>query len=283
MNKIVAVLNDFETTDRVLSRAIMLQKKSDALLEVLYVHEVALFDVPDYFSEENSYEKKRVDKEKIQKEIQKRLQTLGFQESCAVLVFIDDTVDRVWTQTRNQSDVLIVTAYHDTISKRLAKKIDLPLLVLKNETTEYKHIVVPIDLSKETTPCIDFAKAFSTEAEIRLVYDYRFLLDVTLIDVDFLGFPTAQPMLDMQAEEEIKKSQMDLFEHIKKEHHLEGDFIEESLSVEEDLEKYIQERGFDLTILCAYHDMFIFSDSISYDLLESLQTDVLIRSFKEQE
>ena len=68
MKKIIAVLNDFEKADNILQKAITLKERQNAVLEVLYVHEKPLFDVPDYFRSNESIGDDFIDKEKIKKE-----------------------------------------------------------------------------------------------------------------------------------------------------------------------------------------------------------------------
>ncbi len=276
MQKIIAVLNDFEKADYLLERAFEMASKQEARLEILYIHEEPLFDVPDYFRSDESIKNSFLDKEKIKKEIQERVSKLGHSGESAILVFIDDTIDRVLTQIEGAEDVLIVTSYHDKITEKLAKKSHVPILVVKNDFKVYEHIVLPVDLGQVTPSCIDFAQTLFEKNSLFLLHDYRYIVDLSMVDVDYLGVPTSAPIIDAQINQELIKSQKEAFEILKKETGLKGSFIEQSLSVEDDLLAFIEADDFDLTILCSDNKHAILSDSVSFSLLENLSTDVLI-------
>jgi len=276
MKKIIAVLNELQNADNLLQKAVTLTKEHDAVLEVLYIYEEPLFDIPDYFRSEESIEDNIIDKEKITKEIKERIVKLGFERDCAVLAFVDDTVDRVLTQTEDEKDTLIITPYHEKITEKLVKKSHLPVIVVKSSVKEYKKLILPIDLKEDTEACIDLADKIFPHAKKQLLHDYRYVLDTAIMDVDYLGMPTTDPIMNTQINQELKKAQLDSFEALKKKRGLEGDFIEETLSVEEDLAKYINATHFDLTVLCSHKKHFLLSDSVSFSLLETLENDILI-------
>ncbi len=279
INKIVAVLNDFKTADNVLEKALKLSSQQKAVLEILYVHEEPLFDLPDYFRSNESVENSLVDKDKIKKEIEDRVAKLESGCNCAILVFINDTPHRLLTLTKEDADIFIITAYHEKITQKLIQKSSFPVLVIKNEVKDYKRIVLPIDLTKNSHKCIDFAKRLFPHADKRLLYDYRYVIDFETINVDYLGMSTSNPIINTQINQELKQSQSERFEALKKETGLEGDFIEEELSVEEDLSRFINVSHFDLAILCSNDKHFLLSNSVSFSLLKRLSTDVLISKF----
>ncbi len=274
INKIIAVLNDFDTVENILKKASELSSQQKAILEVLYVHETPLFDVPDYFRSRDNIGNDLIDKEKIKKEIEKRLVKLGSNLNYAILVFIGDTLDQVLTQTKEDINTLIITAYHEQITEKLVQKSHLPVLVIKNSVKDYRKIVLPIDFSKNSRECIDLAQMLFSQSNMRLLYDYRYLTDLSIIDVDYFSMPAVNP--NIQIEQEIKQKQKEQFQTLKKETTLEGDFIEEHLSTEEDLAQFIEANNFDLTVLCSNNRDFLFSESISFELLKMLSTDLLI-------
>ena len=276
MGKVITVLNTLEELDKVLKVSSDIVKEQNAVWEILYVHEVSLFDVPDYLQSSDS-----LDKESVKKAIKKHLSKLKEKNDHAVFVFEDDTADRVLYQSRDDKNVLLITPYHEKITEELIKKTNLPTLVTKTERERYIDIVIPVNLAEDTTSCsIDKAQLFFPHSKMRLVYDYRYIVDTMMMDVDFLGIPT-EPMLDMQVNEEIRKNQQAIFESLKKERGLEGDFIEETLTIEDDLLKYIKAGNFDLTVLCSRGDGFLLSDSVTFGLLKQCPTDMLIINNKE--
>ena len=67
MQNIFALLNDFTKLDSVLKKSINLALEQNALLEVIYVHEEPLFDVPDYFLSKDEALADSVNKDKVKK------------------------------------------------------------------------------------------------------------------------------------------------------------------------------------------------------------------------
>lgn len=264
INKIIVVLNNFENTDKIFEKALKIAAQQKAVLEVLYIHEKPLFDLPNYFCLENDAGDNLIDKEKIREEIKQRLSKLGFQDNCAILVFVDDTVDRVLNQTKELLHTLIITFYHEKITEKLVKKSTASFLVIKNEKKEYDKIIMPVDLSENSLKCITLAKALFSQSNIRLLHDNHFIIL-----------------------QESKKQDKALYETLKKETNLEGDYMQEYAvneidfakelyAIEKHLAEFIKTGDFDLTILCSHHKDFLFANSVSYAMLEMLQTDLLL-------
>lgn len=264
IDKVMVVLNNFEKSDKIFEKAITIASQENSVLEIVYVHEKPLFAIPDYFRSDDSATDNMIDKQKVKKEIKMRLSKLGRTEACAILVFVDDTVDRVLTQTKGQDQTLIVTAYHDSITEKLVNNSNVSFLLIKSNKQNHKHIIMPVDLSENSLPSVLLAKTLYPQSKIRLLYDNCYVL--------------------LKKE---KKKQRELFEALKKDTNLEGDYIEEQImneidfvneiyAVEKHLATHIKAHNFDLTILYSYHKDFTFSDSISFAMLEILQTDILL-------
>ena len=259
-DKVLIVLNNFENIDNILQSALKLKKQQNAILEILYVHEKALFDLPDFFSSKDT----SIDKDKIKKGIKDRLQDFGFSEKCAIFVYVDDTKDRVLNLTEDQENLLIVTTYHKKITQKLVKESLASFLILKDGKSSFEKIIMPVDLSSETILCINRAKTIFAKSNIKLLHDQNFVISKDLI------------------EEEQKH-----YEELKKEVGLEGDsikeyfvneveFVEELYIIESHLAKFINERDFDLTILCTRDKDYIFSQSLSFALIDMVKTDILV-------
>jgi hypothetical protein len=259
-DKVLIVLNCFENIDNILQSALKLKKQQNTILEILYVHEKALFDLPDFFSSKDT----SINKDKIKRDIKDRLQEFGFSEKYAIFIYVDDTVDRVLALTKNQKNLLIVTDYHKKITQKLVKKSPASFLILKDGKNSFEKIIMPVDLSSETILCINRAKDLFAKSDIRLLHDHNFV-----ISKDRIG-------------EEEKH-----YETLKKEVSLEGDsikeyfvneieFVEELYIMERHLAEFINERDFDLTILCTRDKDYIFSQSLSFALLDMVETDLLV-------
>ncbi len=65
ISKIIVVLNNFEKADKILEKALALSIHQKAILEILYVHEEPLFDLPDYFRLKDSIGDDFIDKERL--------------------------------------------------------------------------------------------------------------------------------------------------------------------------------------------------------------------------
>ena len=127
-NKILAVVHDMETLDKVLTRAISLSEKKEAVLEVLFVHEEKIFGLPDFFRFKETPEKDVADKNKIKKELENKLTTLGSKQEHVVLVKIGDTLDRVLELTKGDKSTTVVVQDNDVITDKLAQVNNLHLV-----------------------------------------------------------------------------------------------------------------------------------------------------------
>ena len=128
MNKVLAVLNDMDALDIVLKKAVSLSEDKKAILEVLFVHEEKIFGLPDFFRFKETPEKDVADKDKIKKEIESKLTTLGSKQEHVVLVKIDDTVDRVLELTKGDESTTIVLHNNDAITNELTQKNNLQIV-----------------------------------------------------------------------------------------------------------------------------------------------------------
>ena len=131
--------------------------------------------------------------------------------------------------------------------------------------------------------CINLADTIFPNIEKKLLFDYRNVVDTSNLDVNNLVIPTVNPLLNMEINKALKKNQLSAFEDLKKKTGFDGDFIDEALSLEDDLSHYINISDSDLTILYSNKEEFLFSDSFCFSLLETLSTDILIQGYSKQE
>ena len=261
MQKIVAVLNDFDKAELILGRAVHWATEQNAALEVLFVHESPLFTLPDFFHHRES---EAVDQAKIKEELLQRVERLGYEERCAIFVSVDDTADRVASHTEGERDTLVVTAYHQSISEELVKKCYPPLLILKNNRQTTRTISLPIELNEKTRTCIAMVQSLFPHSTIHLIYDNHYLAD-----------------------KEENEAQKKSFEALKKETGLEGSYIEEFAwneadfgedfdVIEEHLLAQIKKGESDLTILCSQEGEFLYSEGVTLSLLRKAPSDFLV-------
>ncbi len=260
IERIIAVLNDMADADKVLERAFDLSGGLDAVVEVLYVHESPLFDVPDYFQ---SQESEMLDKERVKKEIKRRIEGLGIEKDVAILVMIDDTPDRIWALAREDRGTLIVAAYHDNITQKIIDKVSQPVLILKNHKKDYKKIALIVNANSQSLACIDDVKREFKEGDITLLYDYRYVVDPSM-------------EIDLQDVKIIQDAQREAFEEVKEQSGLSGEFFIDGSFLGEDLVQHLQAKAFDLVYVCSHGDDFFVSDSLSLELLKDLDSDILV-------
>ncbi len=275
MQKILVVIHDRDSIPTLLEKALLLAKDKNFILEVLYVHEEALFDVPDYFRPQRLSDDGLIDKAKIKKEIVSQLKVVGAPDDVAVFVYINDTEERIHYITREDHNVLLVTAFHPKVTKKLVAHMDFPIVIIKTKN-KFKHVIVPVDLSSHTDACIEQVREWFSQSAIELLYDFRYVVDISLMDIDYLGVPTAEPILDMQLNEQIREEQKSSFEALKKRSGLRGTFIEEEDSIVDDLSTFINKGGYDLAYVCAKKREHWLDDSLSLSLLEMVKCDLFV-------
>jgi len=273
IKRVIAVINDLDMANTVLYRALTLAREEDASFEVLFVHEEELFSLPEYFRLKELDTDGPLDEIKIKKELAARLSAVGGRSEIPILVYIDDTVDRLLRATHDDRETLIVMSHHKAITRRLIQKSHLPVLVIKNDLTEeYVSIVVPVDLSPASIESIDLAKELFPTKEISLVHDFRALYMEGFMDSEGLTFPDMGIELSDIEKEATKKR----FEALQIETGCKGRFITEQASIPEDLFDYIKENAYDLAILGSTNADALFLESLSFDLMEELPIDLLI-------
>lgn len=273
ITKIVAVINDLKMIDTLLTRALTLSKRQDARLEIIYVHEEELFDLPEYFRLKELPQDEPVDQPKVRKEITSRLMALGGDEETPILVFIDDTVDHVMRELEEVTDAMIVMTYHEKTAKALIKKSHLPVLMIKNDITdEYMNIALPVDLSPVSKKSIALAKQLFPTGDIILLHDYRAVYLEEFMDPD--GMTTID--LDLELSDLQKAETKSAFEALQHEVGCEGRFLTVRASIQEDIFDFVHDVGNDLIVLGSNNADSLFFESVSFDLMEKLAIDVLV-------
>ncbi len=261
IKRILLVINQAEEIEALLRKVHHFFSQKEIVLEVLYVYERPLFEIPDYFL---SQVDDVIDKEIVKKHIQQKIKASSFMGNYAIFVYIDDTVDRVIRHTRSDDHTLIMIAYHDELSERLVEHTKSALYVSKDIDVRFSEVIVPIDMTYDTLPCIDMIKSLFPTSNIKLLHDARF---TTLLGED--------------------EKEKEAFERLKKKSALEGEWIEESpisevefveelYTIEKHLARFINERGVDVTVLCSFDEKYLFSDSISTAMLEMVEKDLLL-------
>jgi len=234
--KTLALINETKDIKEVLREAI---KYNDAVLEVLFVHEEELFDLPDLFRPEFEQDE-NIDKNAIKKEILSTLNELNYKDEAAIFVYINDTYSRVETIIKDNK-TLIVTKYNSA-TKELADTKH-KILFLRNSKHNYQKVLVELALDGDDKQRIDFAKELFPNANLTLVYDYNHFVSVDMVTIDPMMGISNDPYLDEELKEENKKS----FNRIVEDSGLNGIFLED-VGEAESLIEYINNEA-DLAII----------------------------------
>ena len=275
INTVLVVINDLEKTKSILKKALHICKEQGADLQILYVYEAPLFSLPDYFRFKEVSEES-VDVAKVEEHIVSTLVELGSKVKPLVYIRIDDTLSHIERLTKHDPhNTLLVLEYDETLSTKIVSHAKIPLLVVKQEQSDYKKIIVPVDLSETTKPTIMYAQKLFTSNKIVLLHEHRFLIDPPVTDVDFLSMPVDNSY-DIALDETMEKSQKESFENLKKSMGLEGTFLEQYASLEDDLEQHIKQGGYELCVLGFDDRELFFEDSVTLTLLKRLNIDILV-------
>lgn len=273
ITKAVAVINDFEMADAVLSKAVRLAQKESMSLEIIFVHEEKLFGLPEFFRFKEISPDQPIDKEKMQKEIAAKLNGLGVKERCPILVFVDDTADRVLVQTENDKETLIILSYHEDTVKKVIRKSHLPVLVVKqNSSADYNKILIPVDFSSASTKSIELTKTLFPEITTELVYDYRYIIGNDLFDPEGMSVS----YMDIDLNDQEKKAAKKELESLSEKMGVKSSFIIQESTIEDDLVSFIQANNFDLAVLGSHDANTLFFGSISFDVMEASPIDLMI-------
>jgi len=240
--KTLALINEVKDIKDILANSIKLLK--DETLEVLFVHEEELFDLPDLFKPdfEPDFEKDdTIDKDAIKKEILKQLNGLKFSKDVAIFVKISDSVSQASALLKEQKSIIVTKLNDATIALQDSKYT----VFYASSQDSYKNIAINIKLDSDTQECIDFAKENFKDANITLVYDYINYVDITAVSVDPLLAPEFDPTLNT----EVIEAQKNIFKDLAKKTGYDGVFLED-FSEESALSEYINDNGVDLLISC---------------------------------
>jgi hypothetical protein len=275
-NRVVVVANEIENIDTLLEKAVAFSHQHQTTLEVLFVHEEPLFQLPDYFLSDEKISKNTIDKKKIKKSIQEKLSTLKHHETVSILVLVDDTLDQVMKYGKENKDILFITAYHEELNSKLLHKSPYSFWIVKNKIKSYNKILLPIDLNEKSVEVIKATEHIFPAVQLGMVHDYRFTLDMTLMEDEHLRITPIVSSMDIEISQEKKERQRVLFETYKRDFNLTGDFLEENEGLEEDLVEYINKSQAELIVMYPEEIELFLSSSLIIKLLHRVPKDFLV-------
>jgi len=272
----VLLLNSMDKIDYLLAKAVEFSNRHNTTLEILYVLEEELFDLPDYFLSDEKIAEERIDKKKIKAKVQGHLHAFGEAKKAAIFVYVNDSVERVLHHGLEHKEVLFITPYHEALSRALLNKTPYSFWIIKNEGKTYNNIVLPLDLKGRGKEVIHATQHIFEKSHLTLVHDYRYLVDTTAIQVDYLEtVPIITPEM-IEINKIRKKEQKEIFEALKKEFSVEGVFFEDDEALDDTLMKFIEEHKCDLTVLYHQDTELFLSPTLILELLKKVSTDFFI-------
>ncbi len=275
-NRVVVLLNDLDNIDLLLKKASNFSELHQTTLEILYVYEEPLFEVPDYFLSTKKINEGEIDKSKIKKRIEEHLGKLNSNKH-AIFIEIDDTIDRLLYHYKESQKTLIIADYHQNLTSNLIEKTPYSFWILK-DNIEYKNIVLPIDLSDLSIKAIEATNHLFPNSTLNILYDFRYILDTLTVQVDYFNVVPIATDMTLELNKEQKKSALEKFNSLKEQFNIEGNFIEGDSALDEDLISYITKREFDLTLLYRKDEELFESPSLIVSLLENLNSDLFVLS-----
>ncbi|CAA6823183.1 MAG: Unknown protein [uncultured Sulfurovum sp.] len=273
--RIVILLNDLENMESLLQKGVSFANEHDTLLEVLFVHEVPLFEVPDYFLPDEKISESIVDKDKIKEKIEEHLDNLHLENEHAIFVYENDTIDRINTLIPQIEGTLILTQYHDELSSQLIEETPYTYWIIKKESTT-QDIAFTIDLEDKFQPYLMWIKHIFPEAKIELIHNYRYMLDPLVTTQDYLIVEPLTQELDIEMNKVLREQKMETFNNYKNALDLEGTFLEGDGVFNDDIISYLQNKHFNLTVLCRDNVDIFFSSSLINEFMEKVSTDFFI-------
>ena len=269
INTVFALINHYEKADKIIEKAIDLAQEQEAFLEIIFVHEEALFSLPDFFQLKENIDKEKFDVQKMKEKLTQKVKNYSKEQAFVVLVEINDSLHHLQQSVKDHEKSLIVMFYHKHLSHAIISKIKLPLLILKHAFKSYVNLAIPINVEHNPLACIGKAKTIFPQANIKLLYDDVCTIGPISIDASYLE-------LGEEETEQVELDAKEAFEALQTKTGLKGVLISEYSTVAGDIDDYIQKHEFQLSVLGASHEYIFESDSISFSLLDSLKTDCFI-------
>ncbi len=249
----IILLNDLDDT-YTLKKGLNIAKEDNSSVVVLYVYEKEHFSLKDLFF----FEDKTLDKEAIKNDIQNKIQEYGYDKDVAILIYEEDSEDRILALIKDDKKYKVIIAYHKDISKRVVSKVDEEILIVKNELLEYEKIALLVDSPKYD--CIKYYK----DKKPTLLYDAYIEYDPAIVD------PAVVPDIDLSSNLiDIEKKN---FEEIKSKNGLDGEFFVNGAG----LIDYIKDNDFDLSVVCKEIKDIFGLDSIFEEYMDTTKGDILI-------
>lgn len=272
----IVLLNDLENMEMLLKKGIEFSRSHKVPLQVMYVHETPLFQMPDIFLSKEKRVEGSLDKERVKIEIENTLQSLAFHEKYAIFVYENDTLNRLKTLLRDRKEVLIITRYQEELLAKLIEKTPYAFCIVKASQATYQKIALPVDLDDNFQKCIETSNQLFSKGKLKLIYDYRFMQENFMVSEEYMGVAATSTQTEVEVAEVLKESQRERFNEYLEAYKVEGAFLEGEEVMYEDLVKYIANNQYDLTLLYRNTNEPFFSPNLTIGLMREIETDFFV-------
>lgn len=273
--RVVVLLNDLENMEVLLEKGTTFSNEHNALLEVLFVHEVPLFEVPDYFLSDEKIAKNTLNKEKVKEKIEVYLENLNFEKEHVIFVYNNNTIDRLSTLLNTNEESLVLTQYHEALSSELIEETPYAFWITK-ENKPYENIAFAIDLEDKFKPTLPLIKHLFPETKIELIHSYRYMLEPVITSQDYLIVSPVTTEVDIEVNKVLREKKIKVFNDYLEAYQLKGTFLEGEGIFNNDFIQYIQENNFELTVLRRDNEDIFFSSTLIKELLKEISSDFFI-------
>jgi len=272
----IVLLNDLENMEMLLKKGIEFSVDHKVPLQVIYVHETPLFQIPDIFLSKEKRVEGSLDKEVVKKEIEEKVKALGRGNEYAVFVYENDTLNRLLSLVKERKEVLVITRYQEQLLSKLIAKTPFAYCVVKESKGTYDKIALPIDLEDNFDKCIQTSQHIFTNGKINLIHDYRFLQENFMVSEDYMGVAATSTQAELEVVESLKEVQKETFNDYLEKYNLQGAFLEGEDVLYEDIVKHIEKNHYDLTVLYRNEKEIFFTPSMIMGLMNEINTDFFV-------
>lgn len=248
VTKVITLINELKDAKSLIQNSFDISKRLDIVMEIIFVCELPLFDIPSFFKSSDD----TIDLNRIKNEINNIIKDLDIKKDIAIFVYIDDSLDRVKHLIQSPHEIIIMS-YKKSISKMILENINNPILIMKKDK-DIKSSITIVNFSSKYKSCLINSNYLFPEIQNSIIYDYRYIID-----------PTMQS--DLQNIKELEDENRKKFKEILDYSSLDGDFFIDNSISKDKLIGHIAKSEVDLVIDCTNNHDISFAKELDCNLL----------------
>jgi len=264
MQTLLVVISNDRWSDAVMEQSIILAHHFEAKIILLHTIHVPFWDLPRY------KEEMPLDRTLVQGELEGKMKALMGEVliDFYTLVYFGEVTDQAILEAKREHVDLIVSS--PTINvERFVTEVFKPLILVRNQSHDYKKIVIPTDLSDRSKVAIAYTKRVFQGADIQLLYCYESMVVMNgLYDMAYHEMENFQ--------EENQKIAFNLFEKFKADVGLEGTFVVAPEALYQGVLEGIEGMDPDLVVVARGRHEGLSFGSVSAYIARETPRDVLV-------